>query len=266
MAALAALADAPPARAGARPAVLALQEVTEGTMAELRPALRRAGFERVEEQPMRARPSNGAEGYGVALATRAPLGPLRHAEYREYGDTHMGRGLLFGIAAWPGVGDVALGSTHLESFVGPENDAIVCASRRAQLTQAGGWLAAAARAHGCAAAILMGDMNWDDPKMPGGRASPGDGWRDAWEEAGSPKSEKVTCGRSWRFDRCFVLATSGGGGSGGRALGGGASAAAPPSLRVARVGLVGRDQVGTLTVPHNWGRSRPSRGITWGCS
>ena len=102
----------------------------------------------------------------------------------------------------------------------------------------------------------MGDMNWDDPKMPGGRASPGDGWRDAWEEAGSPKAEKTTCGRSWRFDRCFVLATSdgGSGGGGGRALGGGGAAAAPPpSLRVARVGLVGREQVGTLTVPNNYG-------------
>ena len=45
----------------------------------------------------------------------------------------MGRGLAFGRTAWPGVGEVLLGSTHLESFVGEEQRQQVLSSRQAQL-------------------------------------------------------------------------------------------------------------------------------------
>ena len=71
-------------------------------------------------------------------------------------------------------------------------------------------------------------------------------------EAGSPKAEKTTCGRSWRFDCSRTAASDGGsGGGGGRALA--AAALGCVVARVARVGLVGREQVGTLTVPNNYG-------------
>jgi hypothetical protein len=68
----------------------------------------------LSEQPAASRPSNGAEGYGVALATRAPLGPLRGVRFEPYGATAMQRGVLLGRAACAGVGEVVLGSTHLE--------------------------------------------------------------------------------------------------------------------------------------------------------
>ena len=44
----------------------------------------------------------------------------------------MSRGLLFGRAEWPGVGSLVLSSTHLESFVGAEHQAVVLANRRSQ--------------------------------------------------------------------------------------------------------------------------------------
>jgi hypothetical protein len=86
---------------GRRPAALALQELTPSLHAALRPSLRAAGYAELTEQPLGQCAYNGtemcvAEGrfairrhgpdvgghfsnrYGVALTTRAPLGPLRH--------------------------------------------------------------------------------------------------------------------------------------------------------------------------------------------
>ena len=44
----------------------------------------------------------------------------------------MSRGLIFGRAEWPGVGSLVLSSTHLESYVGEEHQAVVLANRRSQ--------------------------------------------------------------------------------------------------------------------------------------
>ena len=47
----------------------------------------------------------------------------------------MARGVCLGVARWGGV-RLALGSTHLESFVGEAHDAVVVAERRRQLGEA----------------------------------------------------------------------------------------------------------------------------------
>ena len=62
----------------------------------------------------------------MALGTLCgePLGPLRHARYHPYARSMMGRGLVLGVATWASVGDLALGCTHLESFIGHEQDAV----------------------------------------------------------------------------------------------------------------------------------------------
>jgi hypothetical protein len=84
----------------------------------------------------------------------------------------MGRGLAFGRTAWPGVGEVLLGSTHLESFVGEEQRQQVLSSRQAQLREAASLLEREARRHGCVAAVLIGDMNWNDEDGDPLRAPP----------------------------------------------------------------------------------------------
>ena len=88
-------------------------------MASPRPALAACGY-RVPVEQREGRPYNGHEPYYVALTTRAPVGVLLEPRYVEYSRTMMGRGLLLGRASWPGVGEVVLSSTHLESFIGKE--------------------------------------------------------------------------------------------------------------------------------------------------
>ena len=162
------------------PSVLAVQEETDGSMTYLAPALAAAGFRQPFRQPQHTRASNGAEAYGVALTTREPLGPLRHARYHPYARSMMGRGLVLGVATWASVGDLALGCTHLESFIGHEQDAVVRQARAAQLGEAAKELEREARTRGCVGAVLMGDMNWsssaDDPTR-----LLGPGWADAWQ-------------------------------------------------------------------------------------
>jgi hypothetical protein len=81
MAALAALADAPPPGTGARPAALALQEVTDGLMRHLRPALVGAG------SAHDLREKNGGywqcRGAGIAVVVRSTTCRLVSAERRD---------------------------------------------------------------------------------------------------------------------------------------------------------------------------------------
>lgn len=104
----------------ARPLLIGLQEVTEELHALLQPKLAASGFAASFcMQPLVQAP------YGVALATRPPLGPLRGARFEPYQRSRMGRGVVLGVTSWPGVGHLAVGSTHLESFVGEAEDHVV---------------------------------------------------------------------------------------------------------------------------------------------
>ena len=95
---------------------------------------------------------------------------------------------------------LALGSTHLESFVGKEVDAVVVAERRVQLAHAGRLLVDEARKRGCVGALLLGDCNWDD-KVSGEAlsalgprhsiASAGPGARSATSSARTALSEET---------------------------------------------------------------------------
>ena len=198
-------APPPPANAAAMPspAFVGLQEVTPQWAAHLRPKLVAGGFHGLHcQQP--------PQQYFVALATRPPLSALRDVTTLDYHRTMMGRALVFGRATWPGVGELVLGTTHLESFVGPDQQAVVKPNRRAQLQQAATALEAAARRHGCVGAVLVGDFNWKEtPSEDGGpavavvNAAGCGGWVDAWNAAGAPQNAKKTC--YWnRFDHCLV--------------------------------------------------------------
>lgn len=74
----------------------------------------------------------------------------------------MGRGLVLACVAWPGVGKLAIGTAHLESFVGAEPlvNKQVIESRRASLREAALLLEEEAASSNCVGAILVGDMNW----------------------------------------------------------------------------------------------------------
>ncbi|KAH8097364.1 5'-tyrosyl-DNA phosphodiesterase [Aureococcus anophagefferens] len=197
MAAIAALA--------ADATVVGLQEVTDDSFPHLQRELGRRGFGTLFRQTSIA-------PYYCCLASKSTLVGV---ETVPFPGSRMGRGLLVARAAWPGVGDVLFGVAHLESFVGREVDAAVRAERRAQVARAAATLEAKAAAHGCAAAVLLGDFNWDDGKDGDAFAAAGAAWRDAWRDRGSPKASEFTYdgrangmlkhGFKHRFDRVFVL-------------------------------------------------------------
>jgi len=165
-------------------------------------------------QPWDRCPSNGAEPYGIALATRPPLSPLRSHRFHPFKETVMGRGLLLGTADWIGDGAktaaaaspvptrLVFGTVHLESFVGEAEDRIVIPNRRAQLVEAVRVLEAEMEARDAMAAVLMGDFNWNDQKDGDTLELVGGGWADAFIENGQVRGTTATC-YSWRLDRCL---------------------------------------------------------------
>ena len=235
MAAIAALA--------ADATVVGLQEVTDDSFPHLQRELARRGFGTLFRQTSIA-------PYYCCLASKSTLVGV---ETVPFPGSRMGRGLLVARAAWPGVGDVLFGVAHLESFVGREVDAAVRAERRAQVARAAATLEAKAAAHGCAAAVLLGDFNWEDSKDGDALAAAGAAWRDAWRDRGSPKASEFTYdgrangmlkhGFKHRFDRVFVL---------DREVKQQTLDAADASRAIATTGfrLVGTAQVGTRTIQH----------------
>ena len=238
MAAIAALA--------ADATVVGLQEVTDDSFPYLRRELGRRGFGTLFRQTSIA-------PYYCCLASKSTLVGV---ETVPFPGSRMGRGLLVARAAWPGVGDVLFGVAHLESFVGREVDAAVRAERRAQVARAAATLEAKAAAHGCAAAVLLGDFNWDDSKDGDAVAAAGAAWRDAWRDRGSPKASEFTYdgrangmlkhGFKHRFDRVFVLDRA------KEVKEQTLNNAADASRAIATTGfrLVGTAQVGTRTIQH----------------
>lgn len=168
--------------------VVAFQELTSENAPLLARALKSARFGPIVREETRS-------PYFCGLATRAPLGPLTHARSVPYDDSLMLRGLVMGRCEWPGVGSVALGSTHLESFVGLEQADRVNRNRVSQLQQAGAELAAEARRAGCKVAVLMGDLNWKEAENGDALAllnAGGEAWTDAWVASGRPRTEEHT--------------------------------------------------------------------------
>lgn len=223
--------------------VVGLQEVTDDSFPHLQRELGRRGFGTLFRQTSIA-------PYYCCLASKSTLVGV---ETVPFPGSRMGRGLLVARATWPGVGDVLFGVAHLESFVGREVDAAVRAERRAQVARAAATLEAKAAAHGCAAAVLLGDFNWEDSKDGDALAAAGAAWRDAWRDRGSPKASEFTYdgrangmlkhGFKHRFDRVFVL---------DREVKQQTLDAADASRAVATTGfrLVGTAQVGTRTIQH----------------
>ena len=238
MAAIAALA--------ADATVVGLQEVTDDSFPHLQRELGRRGFGTLFRQTSIA-------PYYCCLASKSTLVGV---ETVPFPGSRMGRGLLVARATWPGVGDVLFGVAHLESFVGREVDAAVRAERRAQVARAAATLEAKAAAHGCAAAVLLGDFNWEDSKDGDALAAAGAAWRDAWRDRGSPKASEFTYdgrangmlkhGFKHRFDRVFVLDRA------KEVKEQTLNDAADASRAIATTGfrLVGTAQVGTRTIQH----------------
>jgi endonuclease/exonuclease/phosphatase family metal-dependent hydrolase len=148
-------------------------------------------------------PLQGMEGYFCVLAVHKRRS-TRRGGFTAYANTGpLFRGLChveIEIAkdTW-----VRAGCTHLQSFLGPGMDG--SAERPAQLEEAKEALASSS----CAAAILMGDMNWakKDIGMPLGN------WLDAWT-ASRPGEDGFTYDARTngmllgsmreRFDRCLA--------------------------------------------------------------
>jgi hypothetical protein len=222
----------------ARPCVLALQELTEPLQRLLLPRLRQAGFSSWVIQPL--------ADYGVALATRPPLADLEGARFEPFPPaiTKMGRGVAMGRVHWPGAGWLVLGSTHLESFVGNEDNGWVIANRRKQLIEATGLLEREARRHHCVGAVLLGDLNWSEKDCGQAAQVLGPGWTDAFESLGSPHGHAGTC-YSWRFDRALFWTNTDGRGGGGN---GRAAEADARALRATAFELHGKKKLGTHPV------------------
>lgn len=227
---------------GVGPSALALQELTGPQQALLRPQLSRLGFSSFVEQ------TDQENGYWCALATRKPLGPLRDGRWIPFAcGSMMSRGLVMGCARLDAPGSsadnaaVVLASTHLESFVGEDMRAAVCKARKEQLVEAGRRLEAEATRLHAHAAVLFGDMNWDERTDGDATKLLGPDWLDAWEASGRPASAQYTYdGRQNgmlahsfrnRLDRCFIWLA---GGAGGRAHP--ARAADAPRCSVSLVG------------------------------
>ncbi|KAJ1449814.1 Endonuclease/exonuclease/phosphatase [Pelagophyceae sp. CCMP2097] len=226
-------------------AVVALQELTHETDGLLAAALSRAGFGTLARQETNA-------PYFCGLATRKPLGALCGIRTEPYAATLMGRGLLIGRAHWAGVGDVVFGSTHLESFVGRDQQPEVLRNRNAQLAQATQLLSAEAQRHGCVAAVLMGDFNWKEADDGDALKAAGEGWTDAWVDCGKRKDsehtyngvENLMLGNRYksRFDRVLVLARA----TPARSLG--AADEGGKRVTAAALQLVGKKQIEKKTV------------------
>ena len=172
---------------------------------QLWPALREAGFREPFEQPMETRGFNGEERYGVALSTRPPLGPLLGGRFDPFPHSRMGRGLLLARCDWPGMGTVVLGTAPLESYVSAKEQERVVPERRDQLKVAAHTLAMEATEHFAPAAVLLGDMNWNDKSDGDPLEVLGSGWSDAFVAAGKPRGMYATLnGGRYRIDRAFV--------------------------------------------------------------
>ena len=223
------------------PVAVGFQEVTPDLARFLFPPLRRAGY-RVIEQP------GTAVGYGVALAVReggpgagdagrgggdAPRATLVSSGFEPYGRTKMERGLLWArlrvrLARSAIATEIVVGTTHLESFLGKSDDG--SRERRGQVLEAAAFLSSS----DMDAAILLGDLNWDDERsrrsrtagtdegllsVLGGAGAKGNGkgkgggWTDAWLDA-RPGEEGHTYDSKLngmlrgslrrRLDRCLV--------------------------------------------------------------
>ena len=257
-----------------RPSAVAVQELTDDLLHWLQPRLKANGFHSAFKQPYELNAPNSR--YGVALFTRPPLGPLQSPRFHPYPDSHMGRGLVLGVTHWPGVGRLVLGSTHLESFVGEHADGVVVPERRRQLAEAGRRLSEEARRQHCVGAVLLGDLNWDDPKDGDAVATIGEGWSDAFEALGRPHGKMATCYK-WRFDRGLYWSNRAV--PRGRTLNGldAAAPAAPTSqhtLRAVALSLAGKKVLGEqpngkrlcasdhkallVTLEHGTGASKPT--------
>ncbi len=193
------------------PAAIFLQECTPKLLDHLEPHLRKAGFGNITREPLETAASNGYERYFLGLATRSPLSaPLAHSSgYHRFANTFMGRGLLYarvhhGIGSGGKNAHIALGCTHLESFVGKEHQVEVIRVRRKQLLECMRRLEEMVRKHRCEAAVLMGDFNWQEKEDGETDDILKGNWVDAWVEAGCPMNAKNTC--YWhRLDRCYVF-------------------------------------------------------------
>lgn len=181
--------------------VVGFQEVTVASEKHLVTALSSFGFDsKVAKQHTDA-------PYYCMLASKQRLHDVRTVCFEE---SIMGRGLLLAHLEWPGKGDVVVGVSHLESFIGHEHDVRPVRERQAISAQA--ILTKEKEASGAVCAIFIGDMNWDDESQA--TMPLRSDWLDAWVVAGRDRATKFTYdGRAnpmlrnsirKRLDRCLT--------------------------------------------------------------
>ncbi len=159
---------------------IGLQEVVESSARYLVPALESAGYH-VMRQP--------GHGSGCALAVHASLTILEEA-WQPYTNTVMKRGFLYARVQLPEGGDqLIFTTTHLASYYGPADTG--AAQRPAQLRAMAAFVQSRMQQQqsrsAVKAAILTGDLNWDDERVRSVGFDPellslldGGEWQDSW--------------------------------------------------------------------------------------
>eukprot|EP01043_Picozoa_sp_COSAG02_P018826 COSAG02_NODE_890_length_16155_cov_63.407885_8_plen_1156_part_00 len=203
------------------PHIVAFQEMIPEFVDLLKPALDTIGY-RMELQ------NGGRDPYFVGLAVRTPL-KFASITFDPFPNSQMGRGLLWGLITGPtGTSPILAGSVHLESWAGPNNPGI--RQRQHQLQQCLTSMSRAAmRQRVIGAALVLGDMNWNDKTdgdmgtllqaaAQGNQISTG-GWsvRDIWSELRPGQQGWTYDGKAndmlanslqGRFDRAILLSNT----------------------------------------------------------
>lgn len=222
------LTDSPAPRTLANPATappphplwcVGFQEVIHETSRYLQPALESLGYTYVRQ------PSPVA--YGCALAVHNSLEILER-DWQAYRGSVMQRGFLYARVRLPDSDNqMIFTTTHLESWAGPQHTG--ASQRVVQLHEMQDFVNRQFVQHAphLKAAVLTGDMNWDDERARSSRVATIDPamatilsseWKDSWLETKTITS-KQTCytydgkmnpmlggNLRRRFDRCLLRA------------------------------------------------------------
>ena len=197
---------------------IGFQEVIDELVIHLFPLLESAGYQ-IFRQP-------GAP-YGCALAiytSGSNSATLLDASWQPYTETYMSRGFLYARFQLASQEQLLFCTTHLESWIGKENTG--ARQRVRQLQELEAFCNHQLQTYSSLqAAIITGDMNWDDERRSGNTDSPmasvfQTSWIDSWLDT---KSGKETCytydgkvnpmlggNLRRRFDRCLVRNTEAG--------------------------------------------------------
>ncbi|GMH79270.1 hypothetical protein TL16_g08086 [Triparma laevis f. inornata] len=146
---------------------VACQELTAGLLQHLSPSS--SSLYSLHDQQIKQSPNSGVGrdlSYGCAMLFPKTRAPTVTGTFL-FSNSKMVRGLTFGI-----VDNILLASTHLESFNGPNDTG--SANRAKQVSEFKEFVQTLVSQNLVKAAVVMGDMNWDDEKPTKSKRALGD--------------------------------------------------------------------------------------------